>query len=84
MTNRRRFSPKNIRTRILYALLGTAALSLVCFGLVSFWSMSNLGRSSLKGTVGLSQELLKISKGSLETLTQEGLLKSTVDQAALI
>ena len=84
MTNRRRLRPKNIRTRILYALLGTALLSLVCFGLVSFWSMNNLGQTSLKGTVGLSQELLKISKGSLETLTQEGLLKATVDQAALI
>jgi sigma-B regulation protein RsbU (phosphoserine phosphatase) len=78
------FRPKNIRTRILYALLGTAALSLLCFGLVSFWSMDNLGRASLKGTVGLSQELLKISKGSLENLSQEGLLKATVDQAALI
>lgn len=79
-----RFRPATIRTRILYALLGTAALSLVCFGLVSLWSMHNLGRSSLKGTVGLSQELLKISKGSLETLSQDGLLKATVDQAALI
>jgi sigma-B regulation protein RsbU (phosphoserine phosphatase) len=79
-----RFRPATIRTRILYALLGTAVLSLVCFGLVSLWSMHNLGRSSLKGTVGLSQELLKISKGSLETLSQDGLLKATVDQAALI
>lgn len=84
MTDLSRFRPKNIRTRILYALLGTAVLSLVCFGLVSLWSMNNLGRSSLKGTVGLSQELLKITKGSLEGLSQEGLLKATVDQAALI
>jgi len=79
-----RFRPRNIRTRILYALLGTAALSLICFGLVSFWSMDNLGRSSIKGTAGLSQELLKISKGSLEALSQDGLLKATVDQASLI
>lgn len=78
------FRPKNIKSRILYALLGTATLSLICFGLVSFWSMSRLGRSSLEGTTGLSQDLLKISKCSLETLTQEGLLKATVDQAALI
>lgn len=84
MTNRRRFRPKNIRTRILYALLGTAVISLLCFGLVSLLSMRQLGNSSLKGTIGLSQELLKISKGSLESLSQEGLLKATVDQAALI
>lgn len=79
-----RFHPKTIKTRILYALMGTAVLSLVCFGLVAFWGMSTVGTSSLRGTVGLSQDLLKISKGSLETLTQEGLLKATVDQAALI
>lgn len=82
--NFNRFRPQNIRTRILYALLGTAIVSLVCFGMVSFLSMSHLGISSLEGTVGLSQELLKISKGSLESLTREGLLKATVDQATLI
>lgn len=79
-----RFHPKTIKTRILYSLLGTAAISLLCFGLVSFWGMSNLGRLSLKGTVGLSQELLRISKGSLEILTQESLLKATIDQASFI
>lgn len=79
-----RFRPKNIRSRILYALLGTATISLLCFGLVSLLSMTHLGRSSLRGTVGLSQELLKISKDSLESLSLEGLLKATVDQAALI
>jgi len=82
--SKKRFRPKNIRTRILYALLGTATISLLLFGIVSFWSMTNLARSSLKGTVGLSQDLLKISKGSLEGLTQEGLLKATVDQASFI
>ncbi len=79
-----RFHPKTIKTRILYALMGTAVFSLICFGLVTLISMSSLGQTALKGTVGLSQDLLKISKGSLETLSQEGLLKATVDQAALI
>lgn len=79
-----RFRPKTIRTRILYALLGTAVFSLLCFGLVAFWGMITVGTSSMRGTVGLSQDLLKISKGSLEGLTQEGLLKATVDQASLI
>jgi phosphoserine phosphatase RsbU/P len=79
-----RSRPKTIKVRILYALLGTAVLSLVCFGLVAFWGMITVGKSSLRGTVGLSQDLLKISKGSLETLTQDGLLKATTDQATLI
>lgn len=82
--NLKRFIPKTIKARILYALMGTAALSLICFGLVTLVSMSRLGHTALQGTVGLSQDLLKISKGSLETLSQEGLLKATVDQAALI
>lgn len=79
-----RFYPKTIKTRILYALLGTAAISLVCFGIVALWGMVSVGKSSLRGTLGLSQDLLKISKGSLESLTQEGLLKATVDQASFI
>ncbi|MDD2558900.1 MAG: SpoIIE family protein phosphatase [Desulfuromonadaceae bacterium] len=80
----KRFHPKTIKTRILYALLGTATISLVCFGMVALWGMVSVGKSSLRGTLELSQDLLEISKGSLESLTQEGLLKATVDQAAFI
>ncbi len=79
-----RLNPKTIKTRILYALMGTALLSLIGFGVVSFWGMITIAKSSIRGTSGLSNDLLKISKGTLESLTQEGLLKSTVDQAALI
>ncbi len=80
----KRLYPKTIKTRLLYALMGTALFSLLGFGLVSFWGMSRLAKSSLRGTSELSHDLLKISKGALESLTQEGLLNATVDQAALI
>jgi len=76
-------SKGNIRPRILKALLGVALISLLCFATVSLDGMRRLGDFSVKSSSGLGQEALKISKSALETLTQDGLLRITVDRANL-
>lgn len=77
------FAKGNIRARILKALLGVASLSLVSFAIISLDGMRRLGDYSVKSSVGLGQDALKISKSALETLTQDGLLRITTDRANL-
>ena len=76
-------SKGNIRSRILKALIGVASVSLISFALVSLDGMKRLGDYSVKSSTGLGQEAIKISKSALESLTQDGLLRITVDQANL-
>jgi len=73
----------NIRTRILKALLGVACLSLICFALISLNGMRRLGNISVRSSAALGQQALKISKSALESLTQDGLLRITIDRANL-
>lgn len=73
----------SIRKRILYALLAVAFLSLFSFALVSLDGMKRLGDYSVKSSTGLGKDALKISKEALETLAQDGLLRTTTDQANL-
>jgi len=77
------FTRGNIRSRILKALIGVASLSLISFAIISLDGMRRLGDYSVKSSTGLGQEALKISKSALETLTRDGLLRITVDQANL-
>jgi sigma-B regulation protein RsbU (phosphoserine phosphatase) len=75
------FAHGNIRSRILKALIGVASLSLISFALISLDGMRRLGNYSVKSSTGLGQDALKISKSALETLTQDGLLRITIDRA---
>jgi sigma-B regulation protein RsbU (phosphoserine phosphatase) len=65
------------------ALLGVASLSLISFAIISLDGMRRLGDYSIECSVGLGKDALKISKTALETLTQDGLLRITIDQANL-